>query len=144
MLEGMGPKMLLVFVVGLTVVLIGVGISTDVFSIQNSDKSLVIRTVGDVTVTPEKFIGQRITVRGYYYHGDLPSRYGYITSAPVEQPIIEESLNTIDFLIMNFSSFNVTFGEGVLYYFTGILLSSQDTMYHGTSYVLSLKAIEQP
>jgi len=144
MLEGVGPKVLLVVVVCLTIVLVGVGISTDFFAIQNTDKSLVIRTVGDVTSTPEKFAGQTITVAGYYYQGDLPIGHGYITSEPVVLPIVEGSLNNVDFLVMNFSGFYSTFGEGVLYYFTGQFVSTVDTLYHGQSYVLILQAIRQP
>jgi hypothetical protein len=144
MLEGIGPKILLIAVVGFTIVMIGVGISTDFFAIQNTDKSLVIRAVGDVAATPENFIGQRITVMGYYYQGDLPDGYGYIASGPVQQPIVEGSFDNVDFLIMNFSGYQTTFTEGVLYYFTGLFVSGQNTVYHGTSYVLLLETVEQP
>jgi hypothetical protein len=144
MLEGIGPKVLVIFAIGLTIVLVGVGISTDIFTNQNIDKSLVIRAVGDIEATPERFVGQKVTVMGYYYQGDLPTGYGYITSIPVEQPIIQGSLNDVDFLIVNFTSFNVTFEEGTLYYFTGVWKLSQGSYYQGTSYSLVLKAIEQP
>jgi len=144
MLEGIGPKLLVVAVIGLTITLIGVGIYTDIFNIKKEDKSLVIRMVGDITDNPGTFVGKRITVRGYYYQGDQPDGYGYITSDPVEQPVLEGSLNNVDFLVMNFSGFNITFEEGVLYYFTGILQSSQDSLTYETSYSLVLKAIEQP
>jgi hypothetical protein len=144
MLEGIGPKLLLILVVGFTIVLIGVGISTDVFTTQNTDKSLVIRAVGDVTTTPDKFAGQKITVMGYYYQGDLPLGYGYITSDPVSQPIIQGSLNNVDFLIVNLSAYNTSLIEGVLYYFTGLFVASYDTVYQGASYTLLLETVVQP
>jgi hypothetical protein len=144
MLEGIGPKLLLIFAVVFTIVMVGVGISTDLFAIQNTDKSLVIRTVGDVAASPEKFVGQKITVKGYYYQGALPLKNGYITSIPVAQPIVEGSFDNVDFLIMNFSGFTTTFDEGVLYYFTGLFISAQGTVYHGVSYVLLLEAVTQP
>lgn len=115
MLEGIGPKLLLICVVGLVIVLIGVGISNDFFSLQNTDKSLVIRTVGDVSATPKDFVGKNITVSGYFYRDNLPVGQGYITSEPVQLPIVEGSLNNVDFLIMNYSGFYNPFGEGVLY-----------------------------
>jgi hypothetical protein len=125
-------------------VMVGVGLTTDLFAIQNTDKSLVIRAVGDVAATPEDFVGQKITVMGYYYHGDLPDGYGYITSVPLQQPIVQGSFDNVDFLIMNFSGFQPTFTEGVLYYFTGLFIAEHDTMYHGTSYVLLLETVIQP
>jgi hypothetical protein len=144
MLEGVGPKVLLITVVGFTIVIIGVGLTTDLFAIQNTDKSLVIRSVGDVAATPEKFAGQRVTVMGYYYQGDLPDGYGYIASVPVQLPIVDGSFDNVDFLIMNFSGYHTTFTEGILYYFTGLFVSMQNTVYHGTSYVLLLETVEQP
>lgn len=144
MLEGVGPKLLVVAVVGLSIALIGVGIYTDIFNIHKEDKNLVIRVVGDITADPGLFDGQRITVQGYYYQGDQPDGHGYITSEPVEQPILEGSLNNVDFLVVNFTSFNITFNEGILYYFTGVLQPSQDALTHETSYSLVLKALEQP
>ena len=144
MLDGLGPKVLAVAVVGLTIVLIGVGIYTVFFNVQNEDKSLVIRSVGDVDASPESFVGQRITVQGYYYQGDRTQGYGYITDVPVQLPIIEGSLNDVNFLVMNFTGFNITFGQGVLYYFTGTFQASLDPYTDLTSYTLTLKAIEQP
>jgi hypothetical protein len=144
MLEGALPKILAVAVVGLTIALIGVGIYTDVLNTQQQDKTLVIRAVGEITATPEKFVGQRITIKGYYYQGDFATGYGYITNAPITLPFVQGSLNGMDFLTVNFSQFNITFDEGVLYYFTGTLRSSQDPVTSITSYSLLLKALEQP
>jgi hypothetical protein len=144
MLEGIGPKILAVTVVGLTIALIGVGIYTDIFNTQQQEKSLVIRSVGDITATPEKFVGQRITIRGFYYQGDFADGYGYITDVPIAQPFVQGSLNSVNFLTVNFSYFNITFGQGVLYYFTGTLQASQDPTTHIISYSLLLKALEQP
>ena len=128
----------------ITVALIGVGIYTVVLNTQKQDKSLVIQAIGDITTSPEKFVGQKVTVQGYYYQGDLANDHGYLTDIPVKNPIVQESLNNVNFLIINFSSFNITFSEAVLYYFTGTFESSQNTLTHVTSYSLLLKAIEQP
>jgi hypothetical protein len=124
--------------------LVGVGIYNVFFLTQQQEKTLTIRTVGDITTAPEHFIGQRITVRGYYYQGDLATGYGYITDVPIVQPFVQGSLNGINFLTVNFSQFNITFSEGVLYYFTGTLQASQDPATHITTYSLLLKALEQP
>jgi hypothetical protein len=144
MLGGIGPKLLMVAVVGLTIALIGVGIYTVYLYTQKEDQSLNIIAIGDITLTPEKYVGQRITVEGYYYQGDQPDGYGYITSDLVQYPILQGSLENVDFLNMNFSGLNITFDEGILYYFTGTFQSSQDELTHEISYSLILKAIEQP
>ncbi len=144
MLEGNGPKILVAFVIILTVALIGVGVYAAFFNIQNEDKSLVIRSVGEVSADPGKFAGQKITVEGYYYQDDFTNGYGYITDVTVQLPIEEGTLNGVNFLIMNFSGFNITFGQGVLYYFTGTYQTAVDPYTHLTSYSLALKAIEQP
>lgn len=138
-------KILIIVVIASVVILIGVGISTDFFATQNQDKSLNLRSIGDITATPGAYIGKRISVEGYYYQGDLPNRLGYITSDLVVQPIVQGSLNNVNFLIMNYSGFNITtYNEAVLYDFTGVLLSQNGTFYQGRSYVLSLEAIVQP
>ncbi len=144
MLEGVGPKLLIIGVVGLVIVIIGVGFSTDFFSFQKTDKNLVIRAVGDVSTTPKDFVGKNITVSGYFYHDDLPAGLGYITSQPIQLPIVEGSLNNVDFLIMNYSGYYDSIGEGVLYYFTGLFQTSSGVTYPGSSYSLVLKSIREP
>jgi hypothetical protein len=140
MFESTGSKLAVIFVIGFVVVLIGVGIRTDVFSIQNKDKTLNINSIGDVMVDPQKYIGQKITVPGYYFHGDLPNREGYITSELVQQPIIEGSLDNIDLMIINISGVNTTFNESVLYDFTGTLMSRG--AYPSESIILSVENVE--
>ncbi|HVQ01077.1 MAG TPA: hypothetical protein VMT57_06140 [Candidatus Thermoplasmatota archaeon] len=144
MLEGVGPKILSATVIVLTIALIGVGVYTVFIATQHQEQSLTIRLVGDITVDPNKYVGQRITVQGYYYQGDFNDGYGYITDAPIALPFVQGSLNGVNFLTMNFSQFNITFSEGVLYYFTGILQVSQNPVTQITSYSLLLKALEQP
>jgi len=80
MLDSLGSKLALIFAIGFVIVLIGVGIQTDVFSILNKDTSLNVYTIGDVLANPQKFIGQKITVPGYYFQGDRPVGEGFITS----------------------------------------------------------------
>ena len=140
MFESTGSKLAVIFVIGFVVVLIGVGIRTDVFSIQNKDKSLSIYSIGDVMVDPQKYIGQKITVAGYYLHGDLPNTEGYITSELVQQPIIEGSLDTVDLMIINISGMNTSLNESALYDFTGTLMSQG--VYPTESIILSVEKVE--
>lgn len=142
MFDSIGSKLAVIFIVGFVFVLIGVGIRTDVFSIQNKDKSLSIYSIGDVMADPQKYIGQKITVPGYYFHGDLPNGEGYITSELVQQPIIEGSLDNVDLMIINISGVNTTFNESVLYDFIGTLISQGYTTYPTTSIILSIEKVE--
>jgi hypothetical protein len=140
MLDSTGSKLAAVFVVGFVVVLIGIGIRTDVFSIQNKDKSLSIYSIGDIMSDPQKYIGQRITVPGYYFQGNLPNQERYITSEQVQQPIIEGSLDNVDLMRINISMVNTTFNQSVLYDFTGTLISQG--IYPTISIILSLEKVE--
>jgi hypothetical protein len=140
MFESTGSKLAVIFVISFVVVLIGVGFRTDVFSIQNKDKSLNTYSIGDVMVNPQKYIGQKITVPGYYFHGDLANGEGYITSELVQQPIIEGSLDNVDLMIINISGLNTTFNESVLYDFTGTLISRG--AYSTESIILSVEKVE--
>jgi hypothetical protein len=140
MLDSTGSKLAVIFVICFVVVLIGVGIRTDIFSIQNKDKSLNIYSIGDVTTNPQKYIGQKITIPGYFLQGDLPHGEGYITSGLVQQPIIEGSLDNVDWIILNVSGINVAFNESAIYDFTGTVVS-QGT-YPTTSIILSVEIVE--
>jgi len=142
MLDSIGSKLAVIFVIGFVIVLIGVGIQTDIFQIQNKDKSLNLYSIGDVIADPQKYIGQKITVPGYYFHGNLPNGEGYVTSELLQQPIIEGSLNNVDFMIINISGVNITFNESVLYDFTGTLLSQGYATYPTTSVILSVEKVE--
>ena len=145
MLGGIVTKIIVVVAIASVVILIGVGLSTDFFAIQNQRKPLNLRSIGDITVTPGAYLGKRMTVEGYYYQDDLSNGYGYITAELVQPPIVQGSLTNVDFLIMNYSGFNITtYNQGVLYDFTGMLLSQNGTLFQGRSYVLSLEAIAQP
>jgi len=123
MLDSTGSKLALIFVVGLVIVLVGVGIQTDVFSILNKDTSLNVYSIGDILANPQKYIGQKITVLGYYFQGDRPHGEGFITSEFVQQPIIEGSLDNVDLMLINISTINMSFNKSVLYDFTGIVVS---------------------
>ncbi len=140
MFESTGSKLAVIFVIGFVIVLIAVGIRTDVFSIQNKDKTLNINSIGNVMVDPQKYIGQKITVPGYYFQGNLPNRKGYITSELAQQPIIEGSLDNIDLMIINISGVNTTLNESVLYDFTGTLLSRG--VYPTETIILSVENVE--
>jgi hypothetical protein len=142
MLDSIGSKLTVIFAVGFVVILIGVGIGNDVFSIQNKDKSLNIYSIGAIMADPQKYIGQKITVPGYYFQNDLPNKEGYITSELVQQPIIEGSLDTVDLMIINISGINTTFNGSVLYDFTGTLISQGYTTYPTTSVILSVEKVE--
>jgi hypothetical protein len=138
-------KILIVVVVASVVILIGVGLATDFFGTQNQQKNLNLRSIGDITATPATYLGKRITVEGFYYQGDLSNGYGYLTDALIQQPIVQGSFSNVQFLIVNYSGFNITpYNEGVQYYFTGVLLSQNSTVFQGRSYFLSLEAIAQP
>ena len=140
MFESTGSKLAVIFVIGFVVVLIAVGIRTDVFSIQNKDKTLNINSIGNVMVDPQKYIGQKITVPGYYLQGNLVNNEGYITSEHVQQPIIEGSLDNVDLMIINISGVNTTLNESVLYEFTGTLMSRG--AYPTESIILSVENVE--
>jgi len=142
MLNSIGSKLAVIFVVIFAVVLIGIGIRYDVFSIQNKDKNLNIHSIGDVIADPQKYIGQKITVQGYYFQGDLPEGKGYISSGLVQQPVIEGSLDNVDLMIINISSINTTFNESALYDFTGTLVSQGYTAYPTDSIILSVEKVE--
>jgi hypothetical protein len=143
MLNGIAPKILLIVVIAFVGILIGVGISTDFFSIQNQDKSLNIHTVNDVLAEAEKYVGQKITVTGYYYQGDLPIGKGYIASDQVQLPIIEGSLDNVNLLLMNYSGVNITLNESALYDFTGTLMFQQQALDQEKYYILLVETIEQ-
>ncbi len=140
MLDSTGSKIALIFVIGFVVILIGVGIRYDVFSIQNKDKSLSIYSIGDVMVDPQKYVGQKITVPGYYLQANRPKGEGYITSELVQQPIIEGSLDNVDLMIINISRINTTFDESLLYDFTGTLVTQG--AYPSASILLSVEKVE--
>jgi hypothetical protein len=145
MLGGVLPKIIVGVAIASVVILIGVGLSTDFFATQNQRKSLNLRSIGDITATPGAYTGKRVTVEGYYYQGDLPKGVGYVTAELVQPPIVQGSFKNIDFLIMNYSRVNITiYYESTLYYFTGILLAQNSTLFQGRSYALSLESIEQP
>jgi|GEM_PF-2982862 len=143
MLEGIGPKLVLIFVIGIVIILIGVGIGNDIFSTQTRDNSLNIHSIGEVIDSPENYIGQKITVNGYYYQDDLPDGEGYIASEQVPQPILEGTLDNIDFLLMNFSAVNITLNESIMYDFTGTLIQQENAVYNTTgSVILFLENVE--
>jgi hypothetical protein len=140
MLDSLGSKLALVCVIGLVIVLIGVGIQTDVFSILNKDKSQNILSIGDLNANPKQHAGQKITVQGYFLEWDLPIGDGYITSELLQPPIIEGSLNDVDFIIANISGVTTSINDSVLYDFTGIWVSQG--IYPTISYTLSIEKIE--
>jgi len=88
----------------------------------------------------QKYIGQKITVPGYYLQWDRPKGEGYITSELVQQPIIEGSLDNVDLMIINISGINTTFNGSVLYDFTGTLFSQG--VYPTVSIILSVDKVE--
>jgi hypothetical protein len=142
MLDSPGSKLALIFTIGFVIVLIGIGIQTDVFSILNKDVSLKVDTIGDVLANPQKFIGQKITVSGYYFQGDNPIGEGFIASEPVQQPILEGSLNNVDLLLINISTINMSLNDIALYDFTGTIHSQVYTgVYPTSSIILSVEKI---
>ncbi len=142
MLDSLGSKLALIFAIGFVIVLIGVGIQTDVFSILNKDTSLNVYTIGDVLANPQKFIGQKITVPGYYFQGDRPVGEGFITSELVQQPILEGSLGNVDLMLINLSTINMSLSDSTLYDFTGIVHSQGNTrVYQTSSIILSVEKV---
>jgi len=142
MLDSVGSKLALIFAVGFVIVLIGVGIQIDVFSILSKDKHLDIYSIGDVIADPQKYIGKNITVPGYYFQGDRPNGEGYISSELVPQPILEGSLNQVGLMVVNISKVNMTFDESVLYDFTGTLLEKGNTSYSTALIILNVEKVE--
>ncbi len=140
MLDSTVSKLSLIFVVGFVIVLIGVGIRMDIFSIQNKDKSLDFYSIGDVMADPQKFVGQTITAKGYYLQSNRPKGEGYITSELIQQPILEGSLDNVDWIIVNVSRLNMTFNESVLYDFTGTLVAQGTSP--TISFILSVEKVE--
>ena len=142
MLDSLGSKLALIFTIGFVIVLIGVGIQTDVFSILNKDTSLNVYTIGDVIANPQKFIGQKITVPGYYFQGDRPVGEGFITSELVQQPILEGSLGNVDLMLINLSTINMSLSDSTLYDFIGIVHSQGNTgVYQTSSIILSVEKV---
>lgn len=139
MFDDLGPKLLIVIIIGFVISLIGVGIATDFVSVQNKDQSLDIHSIGDIMADPQKYVGQQITVTGYYFQGDLPNGEGYISSDQIHQPILEGSLNNVDWMIINASKINMTFTESILYDFTGTLISQENTVYPTISVLLAVE-----
>jgi hypothetical protein len=142
MLDSLGSKLALIFTIGFVIVLIGVGIQTDVFSILNKDTSLKVYTIGDVIANPQKFIGQKITVPGYYFQEDRPVGKGFISSELVQQPILEGSLDNVDLMLINLSTTNMSLSDSTLYDFTGVVHSQGNTgVYQTSSIILSVEKI---
>lgn len=142
MLDSVGAKLAVIFVIIVMVVLIVLGMNFDVFSIQSKDKSLDLYSIGEVMADPQKYIGQKVTVQGYYYQGDLPNGEGYVSSGFVQQPIIEGSLDNVEWMIVNISRSNTSLNESSLYDFTGTLVSQEDTGSSTVSVILSVEKIE--
>ena len=142
MLDGIGSKLLIVITIGFVIILLSIGTATDFFSIENKDQSLNIHSIGDIMADPLEYIGEKITVRGYFFQGDVSNKEGYISSEQVQQPIIEGSLNNVDLMIVNISKVNMTFNESICYDFTGTLLSQENTVYPAISVTLAVEKVQ--
>jgi hypothetical protein len=142
-LDSVGSKLALIATVGLVLVIIGVGIQTDVFSILNKGTSLNVYSIGDVLTNPQKYAGQKITVLGYYFQGDRPHGEGFISSELVRQPVLEGSLDNINMMLINISKINMVFNESAQYDFTGTLLKQGSPgVYPSASIILSVEKVE--
>ncbi len=142
-LDSLGSKLALIVTVGVVLVIIGVGIQTDVFSVRNKATSLKVYSIGDVLANPQRYAGQKITVLGYYFQGGRPHGEGFITSELVQQPVLEGSLDNVDMMLINISKINMVFNESAQYDFTGTLLSQGSTgVYLTTSIILSVEKVE--
>ncbi len=140
MLDSLGSKLALVCVIGLVIVLIGVGIQTDFFSILNKDKSQNLLSIGDLNADTKKYVNQSITVQGYFLKWDLPIGDGYITSEFLQPPILEGSLNDVDFIVANISKINISLDNTVIYDFTGTWVAQGSDP--AISYLLTVEKVE--
>lgn len=140
MLDSLASKIALVCVIGLVIVIIGVGIQTDVFSILNKDKSQNLLSIGDLNANTKQYVSQKISVQGYFLEWNLPIGDGYITSELLRPPILEGSLNDVDFIIANISGINISLNNTVLYNFTGTWVSEGSSP--SISYLLIVEKVE--
>ncbi len=78
----------------------------------------------DLRNNPGSFIGETVTVEGYYYDAGTGLEEGFITSQPTTQLTPPDSTQTLD---VNYSNVNITLVDGREYRFTGKLIWVEDT-----------------
>jgi len=145
MLEGITgiiTKKLWIFLIIFILIIIGIAVYVDFFVYKNPEESLNYISIQDVLLNYKNYIGKNITVRGFYYNGDLPYGEAYITSDHIILPIREGSFENIDYLTINSSGLNVTFVDDEEYYFTGNLVSNEIMPFQIQLIVLSAENVE--
>jgi len=144
MLEGISgiiTKKLWIFLIVFIIIIIGVAVYVDVFEYNNPQGSKSYILINDVVLNYNNYIGKNITVRGFYYKGDLPAKEAYITSDHITLPIHDGSFENTNYLTINSSGLNVTFVEDEEYYFTGTLISNVVAPYQIQLFVLSAENV---
>jgi hypothetical protein len=140
--SGIITKPLWIIVIVFALIVIGIAIASDVFEIKNTEEPANIISIGDIIDNTQQYIGKNITVRGYYYQGDLPEGEGYITSDGVELPIHDGSFENVDYLMINSSGVNTIFVDDTEYYVTGTLVPFETTPYPIKLVILSAEKVE--
>jgi len=124
---GIITKKLWIIVIAFALIVIAIAVASDVFEIKSSVEPTSFVLIRDIINNTQDYLGKNITVRGFYYHGDLPENEGYLASDHVDLPIHEGSFENVNYLKINFSGLDINFVDDVEYYVTGTLGTSETT-----------------
>lgn len=127
--SGIITKKLWILGIIFVLIVVGIAVASNVFEIKSSVEPTSFVTIGDLANNVDQYTGKNITIRGFYYQGDLPVGEGYLTSDHVELPIHDGSFDNVDYLKLNTSGFNNDFVDDVEYYVTGSIESLETSPY---------------
>jgi hypothetical protein len=93
----------------------------------------------------EKYVGENITVAGYFYEIDTDDTFGYVNSKEIEEPIEQGDLEEDEFLLINYSLVNTIDVSANFrkYYFYGQVQEANFSIYPYDIIYLNVNKIEE-
>lgn len=93
----------------------------------------------------EKYVGENITVAGYFYEIDTDDTFGYVNSKEIEEPIEQGDLEEDEFLLINYSLVNTIDVSANFrkYYFHGQVQEANFSIYPYDIIYLNVNKIEE-